>query len=129
MSDIGFYNKYIFMSNSYEVNHLVRKIVKNNKNKCNNVLNSMIDKQIKNLVKPMVIVKPSSIKKKINKIVTFSDIIQNNCNKYTNTEIINKINQSTNTEIVSKNINTINFERNFFYGTSESSLSSRINSR
>ena len=121
MDDIGFYNKYIFMSNSYQVNHLVRKIVKGNKNKSNNVLNSMIDKQIKTLVKPKTIEK-----KKIKKLVRFSDSIQK-CDKYTNTEVINKVSQSTNTEIIGKSPETINFERNFFYGTTESSLSNRIN--
>lgn len=100
MNDIGFYNKYILMSNSYQINYLVRKVVKNNKNKSNTNLNKLIEKEIKN--------------KLVTKKVKFKNVDENISKKINNPIKINK------------SIKTINFERNFFYGTSKSSLSNRI---
>ena len=101
MNDMGFYNKYILMSNSYQINYLVRKVVKNNKNKCNVNLNKLIEKEIKN------------------KLVTKKKVKFKNVNENTSKKINNPVKMN-------KSIKTINFERNFFYGTSKSSLSNRI---
>ena len=72
MDDIGFYNKYLLLNNSYLVKHIVWSIVKKNKESKN--LNKIIDRELEN------------VKKK-------------SFDKETNTELISKCNKTTNTEI------------------------------
>jgi len=101
MDDIGFYNKYLLMNNSYLVKHIVWDTVKKNKNSKN--LNKIIDQELveKKISKPKPNYEYKNISK-VSKLLRNNIIIKNVSDKWINTENIIKIDQSTNTKNVNK---------------------------
>lgn len=117
MNDIGFYNKYLLLNNSYLVKHIVWNTVKKNKESKN--INKIIDKELEkskiksstNLSKPKVskLLRSSlDLKKFLNK-ETNTELISE-CNKATNTEIVNKFDKKTNTEVIKSKVKFLNNE-------------------
>lgn len=117
MDDIGFYNKYLLLNNSYLVKHIVWSTVKKNKESKN--LNKIIDRELenvknassKNVSKPKVskLLRSSLETKKSFDKETNTELISK-CNKQTNTEIINKFDKKTNTEIIKSKVKFLSNE-------------------
>jgi hypothetical protein len=117
MDDIGFYNKYLLLNNSYLVKHIVWNAVKKNKKSKN--INKIIDKELEkskikssiNLSKPKVskLLRSSlDLKKVLNKETNTE--LTSKCNKETNTEIVNKFDKETNTEVIKSKVKFLNNE-------------------
>jgi hypothetical protein len=117
MDDIGFYNKYLLLNNSYLVKHIVWNAVKKNKKSKN--INKIIDKELEkskikssiNLSKPKVskLLRSSlDLKKVLNKETNTK--LTSKCNKETNTEIVNKFDKETNTEVIKSKVKFLNNE-------------------
>lgn len=118
MSDIGFYNKYLFINNSYLRSYIVRDTVKQYGN-CKNI-NKLIDKKLNEI--PIYKIKKKAEQKKVK--FNTCNVVDNCCNTETflkkdigintnspntnspNTNKINEIGNNHNTKIFSnKKIN------------------------
>lgn len=118
MDDMGFYNKFIFFSNSYQTIHIARSIVRKNTQGLQNKsaledkkdLNKIIQKELdNNIIYPkfknnrkkientQCLQNKSALEKPISKLLNYSN------EKWTNTELI-KFDKSTNTNTIIKKI-------------------------
>ena len=111
MDDIGFYNKYLLLNNSYLVKHIVWNTVKKNKESKN--LNKIIDKELE---KSKVMHSKTLSKPKVSKLLRSSFEVKKLVDKSTNTLVINKVDKVTNTEI----------KRREFLNNENGSLSNRL---
>jgi len=125
MDDIGFYNKYLLINNSYLVKHIVWDTVK--KNKDNKNLNKIIDEELNK----KIINKPKyecKTKPKISKLLRNDIIVKNVSHKITNTDIIYKIDKTTNTGNVDKidKSTTTKIKQYKFFNNENGSLYNRL---
>ena len=95
MDDIGFYNKYLLLNNSYLIKHIVWNTVKKNKESKN--LNKIIDRELE---KSKVMHSKTLSKPKVSKLLRSSLELKKSVDKATNTETISKCNKVTNTEVI-----------------------------
>lgn len=99
MDDIGFYNKYLLLNNSYLVKHIVWNTVKKNKESKN--LNKIIDKELaKTKITQSKNAQCKTLSKpKVSNLLRSSFEVKKLVDKTTNTLVVNKVDKDTNTEI------------------------------
>lgn len=109
MSDIGFYNKYLFINNSYLRSYIVRDTVRQYRN-CKNI-NKLIDKKLNEI--PIYKIKKKAEQKKVK--FNTCNVVDNCCNTETflkkdigintnspNKNKLNEVDNNHNTKICSK---------------------------